>query len=79
CHRVAPAIQRLKRGSKKSAITLKQFKALVKSGDMKYYLSSGRSGNSKIEAWVEKVGNYFEAIQSTGQKWRHEILPVIGS
>ena len=38
------------------AITLKQFKALVKSGDMKYYLSSGRSGNSKIEAWVEKVG-----------------------
>ena len=23
---------------------------------MKYYLSSGRSGNSKIEAWVEKVG-----------------------
>ncbi len=38
------------------AITLKQFKALVKSGDMKYYLSSGRAGNSKIEAWVEKVG-----------------------
>ncbi|EKQ01676.1 mannosyltransferase family protein [Lacticaseibacillus paracasei] len=48
------------------AITLKQFKALVKKGDMKYYLSSGRSGNSKIEAWVTKVGKKVAASQYGG-------------
>ncbi|MDE3314615.1 glycosyltransferase family 39 protein [Lacticaseibacillus zeae] len=49
------------------AITLKQFKALVKKGDMKYYLSSGRSGNSKIESWVTKVGKKVSSNKYSSQ------------
>ncbi|MCI2170707.1 ArnT family glycosyltransferase [Schleiferilactobacillus perolens] len=37
-------------------LTLKQFKALVKKGEIKYYYSSGRAGNSTITTWIEKVG-----------------------
>ncbi|GHP14980.1 putative mannosyltransferase YycA [Lentilactobacillus fungorum] len=36
------------------AITLKEFKQLVKSGQVKYYYSSGRSGNSAIVNWIKK-------------------------
>jgi hypothetical protein len=36
------------------AITLKQFKQLVKTGQLKYYYSSGRSGNTKIVNWIKK-------------------------
>lgn len=38
------------------AITLKEFKALVKEGKVKYYYLSGRSSNSTIAKWVEKNG-----------------------
>ena len=37
------------------AITLKEFKALVKSGEIKYFYTSGKSSSSnKIAAWVAK-------------------------
>lgn len=58
-------------------LTLKQFKALVKKGELKYYYSSGRSGNSSIAAWVEKNGTKIAAskygsttssTQSTNQR-----------
>ncbi|EEI24075.1 ArnT family glycosyltransferase [Lentilactobacillus hilgardii] len=36
------------------AITLPQFKKLVKNGDLKYFYYSGRSGNTKIINWIKK-------------------------
>ena len=57
------------------AITLKQFKALVKKGDMKYYLSSGRSGNSKIEAWVTKVGKKVSSSKYSSQSTANAKAP----
>lgn len=36
------------------AITLSQFKKLVKNGDLKYFYYSGRSGNTKIINWIKK-------------------------
>ncbi|GAF35809.1 glycosyltransferase family 39 protein [Lentilactobacillus farraginis] len=36
------------------AITLNQFKKLVKNGDLKYFYYSGRSGNTKIINWIKK-------------------------
>ncbi len=36
------------------AITLSQFKKLVKTGQLKYYYSSGRSGNTAIVNWIKK-------------------------
>ncbi|WP_125980517.1 glycosyltransferase family 39 protein [Loigolactobacillus iwatensis] len=36
------------------AITLKQFKKLVKNGQLKYYYSSGKSGNTAIVNWIKK-------------------------
>ncbi|WP_179394179.1 ArnT family glycosyltransferase [Lacticaseibacillus absianus] len=39
------------------AITLKQFKQLVKNGEIKFYLASQRAGsNDAIAKWVQKVG-----------------------
>ncbi|MHC6120838.1 ArnT family glycosyltransferase [Companilactobacillus sp. FL22-3] len=39
-----------------NAITLKQFKKLVKEGKLKYYYSGGKTGgnNSKIVSWIKK-------------------------
>lgn len=36
------------------AITLSQFKKLVKNGDLKYFYYSGRSGNTAIINWIKK-------------------------
>lgn len=38
------------------SLTLKQFKALVAKGDVKYYLSSGKGSSTAITKWVEKYG-----------------------
>lgn len=36
------------------AITLKEFKKLVKTGQLKYFYYSGKSGNSEIINWIKK-------------------------
>lgn len=36
------------------AITLTQFKKLVKDGNLKYFYYSGKSGNTKIINWIKK-------------------------
>ncbi|WP_056949582.1 glycosyltransferase family 39 protein [Lentilactobacillus kisonensis] len=36
------------------AITLKEFKQLVRTGQLKYYYDSGKSGNSAIVNWIKK-------------------------
>ncbi|MFP7232053.1 glycosyltransferase family 39 protein [Bacillus subtilis] len=49
------------------AITLTQFKKLVKEGKVKYFLASGRGrgGNNDIVEWVEKNG-----IEVSSDKWQ---------
>ncbi|MCY8927486.1 glycosyltransferase family 39 protein [Bacillus subtilis] len=49
------------------AITLTQFKKLVKEGKVKYFLASGmgRGGNNDIVEWVEKNGK-----EVTSEKWQ---------
>lgn len=49
------------------AITLKQFKQLVKTGQVKYYLSSGRAGSSAIAKWVAQVGKTVDSSQYSSQ------------
>jgi len=45
-------------------LTLKQFKALVAKGEVKYYYDTGRAGNSAIAKWVEKNGTKVTLKQS---------------
>lgn len=47
-----------------NAITLKQFKQLVKEGKVKYFLLSGRTENSSIITWVKKYGKKVSLSQS---------------
>lgn len=47
------------------AITLKQFKALVKKGEIKYFYISGKSSNSAIVKWVKKYGSKVKAVSSS--------------
>ncbi|KRM71925.1 glycosyltransferase family 39 protein [Lacticaseibacillus brantae] len=46
-------------------LTLKQFKALVAKGEVKYYYDTGRAGNSAIAKWVEKNGKKITLTQSS--------------
>ena len=53
------------------AITLTQFKQLVKNGDLKYFDYSGRSGNTKIINWIKKHGtkvktSLYQSANGTG-------------
>lgn len=53
------------------AITLTQFKQLVKNGDLKYFYYSGRSGNTKIINWIKKHGtkvktSLYQSANGTG-------------
>ncbi|KRO15483.1 ArnT family glycosyltransferase [Lacticaseibacillus saniviri] len=50
------------------AITLKQFKALVKAGKLKYFYDSGKSGNSAIVKWVEKNGKKISSSKYSSTK-----------
>ncbi len=49
------------------AITLTQFKKLVKEGKVKYFLTSGmgKGGNNDIVQWVEKNGK-----KVSSDKWK---------
>lgn len=50
------------------SLTLKEFKQLVAKGDVKYYLVSGKSGNSAIANWVEKYGKTVKLSDSSTTK-----------
>ncbi len=48
------------------AITLNQFKQLVKSGQLKYFYVAGKSSNNTIVKWVEKYGKQVAASKYGG-------------
>lgn len=51
------------------AITLKQFKKLVKEGKIKYYYSGGKTGgsNTKIVSWIKKYAKKVKLANSSTQ------------
>ncbi|MFC6177536.1 glycosyltransferase family 39 protein [Companilactobacillus huachuanensis] len=64
-----------------NAITLKQFKKLVKEGKVKYYYSGGKTGgnNSKIVSWIKKYAKKVKLSNSSSTQTNNSSSVTVAS